>query len=339
MIKSLQIYNFQAHRKLRLDFGPGITTIKGPTDAGKSAILRSIRWLCLNDISGEGFISWGQKEVVAVLDISGDLPSKVARRKGQENLYKLNGQVFKAFGAGKVPGPIETVLGVNEINFQSQHDSPFWLASSAPEVSRQLNRVIDLSVIDQSLAKVGSFVRMARERVVVSEQRLREKNEQLIQAIAGTKRIEGFKFLKGKSDEYDKVENDCNILESILERIDSYQIDKLRREEGAARLLLDKAADIRRIQQETDSLRWISDQIDAQFAQVRELPEFGPIKDAWHRLRDIVSDRDKLIRISVQIAEAEGEERAFQVVFDSVHNQLEKVSYTCPVCGHRKNKG
>ncbi len=64
---SLQLVNFQVHTGLIIDFSPGITTIVGPTDHGKSSILRALRWVCLNDLSGEQFIREGRKSCAVCL--------------------------------------------------------------------------------------------------------------------------------------------------------------------------------------------------------------------------------------------------------------------------------
>jgi AAA15 family ATPase/GTPase len=40
-MKKLRIKNFQIHKDLEIEFGP-ITTIVGPSDIGKSAVLRAL---------------------------------------------------------------------------------------------------------------------------------------------------------------------------------------------------------------------------------------------------------------------------------------------------------
>ena len=59
ILKSIKLINFQTHQEVKLDLSPTITTIKGPTDSGKSSVLRALRWVCLNDIPGDEFIREG----------------------------------------------------------------------------------------------------------------------------------------------------------------------------------------------------------------------------------------------------------------------------------------
>src|SRR5262245_61335301 len=123
MIRTLQLRNFQKHRRLKLVFSPEITTIRGRTDQGKSAILRALRWISMN-VAPSDFIRHGSKFASAVLSVRTEHGLvKIVRKKGKANIYKLNGRVLKSFGT-KVPDPVLALLQINEINFQKQHASP-----------------------------------------------------------------------------------------------------------------------------------------------------------------------------------------------------------------------
>ena len=43
-IESLSLHNFQCHEHLDIAFDPQLTTIVGPSDVGKTAILRALKW-------------------------------------------------------------------------------------------------------------------------------------------------------------------------------------------------------------------------------------------------------------------------------------------------------
>jgi hypothetical protein len=163
VIRTALIQNFQAHEKLRVDFDPHVTTIVGSSDIGKSAIIRALRWVCQNFPQGVDFIREGSSGCTVKLLVD---DYSVTRKRGVtgDNLYFLNDREFKAFGTG-VPEPIVKLLNVNDVNFQGQHDSSFWLSLSAGEVSRQLNAVVDLSIIDTSLENINRRMRQASDQV------------------------------------------------------------------------------------------------------------------------------------------------------------------------------
>lgn len=327
MLKQLQLFNFQAHKRLKIEFSSGITTIKGPSDVGKSSILRAVRLLCLNDISGEDFISWGEEEAVVILRVDG---RKIVRRKGKENIYKLDGEVFKSFRDG-VPDTIKAVLQMNEINFQKQHDSPFWLSASAPEVSRQLNRVIDLSVIDSSIAAAGKLVRTARERVVVSEDRLGEKRSKLAELKTGTKRVAQFKLIQGKYAEYEKVESDHGRLEGMLKSMDSHNLSALQRKEEALGGLLKKATALREVRRQHDRIEELLGELAQADAAVLEVPDFSPVEKAWKNLSAVSSQHARLSALVEQMEEAHLEASSLSKNANQMGERLAKIS--CPVCG------
>jgi exonuclease SbcC len=175
MIESLRLRNFQPHSDRTIEFDKYVTTIVGPTDRGKSAILRALRWICFNRPAGDDFLQFGRKFVSVILKIDGH---KIRRRRGDKNLYELDGAPFVAFGTN-VPPEIAQLLNVGETNFQGQGDGPFWLGESPATAAKKLNAVVDLSIIDRSLGAIATTVRrektavdLTRERLTAAKQRL-----------------------------------------------------------------------------------------------------------------------------------------------------------------------
>ncbi len=178
-LTSLHIKDFQAHTDLTVTLDPGITTIVGPSDVGKSAIIRALRWASQNTPSGEAFLRSGAKRVEVVLEVDGQ---RIARGRGKGgNTYDLNDKRFEAFG-NEVPPEVVSLLRLSPMNFQGQHDGPFWLQETAGEVSRQLNRMVNLDVMDKALSSVDSMLRGLRAQEDVGKTRLE-------QAIADRKRL------------------------------------------------------------------------------------------------------------------------------------------------------
>lgn len=153
------------------------TSIKGRNGTGKTAVLRALEWVCTNKGKVKSYLKHGASFVQVKLEVD---DHTIIRRAGDKNLYKLDGKVFKAFGAG-VPEPIAKVLNLSPNTFQRQLDQPFWFSSSAGQVSKELNRIINLSVIDATLENADSRVRKCRATVQVSKARLsdakRERRE------------------------------------------------------------------------------------------------------------------------------------------------------------------
>lgn len=331
MLKSLQLNNFQAHKNLKIEFPPGITVIKGPSDVGKSAVLRALRWLALNDMAGEDFITHGEDEVVVVLDTD---RGKIVRRKGIENIYKLDGKVLKSFGAGKVPEIVEQALGLGEINFQKQHDSPFWLSDNAGDVSRQLNAVIDLSVIDLSMANAGLLVRTARSRAAVSEERLGEKRRAYEALKEGTGKIKAFKSLKEKFDEHESLKANHDILDGIISDIDSCCAEAWAIREATSKSALEKATAFREAQLRWTNLRDLLTDLEVQATLSTVVPDFSPVEKLWKDLRAAAIESDNLQSLIASLARAE--DRVVASEKAAAASLAKFKAFACPECG-RKN--
>lgn len=177
----LKILNFQKHKELVIELDPKITTIVGPSDSGKSAVIRAIKWLMTNQPRGLEFIKHGSKfTTVMIEDIDGH---SILRQRGKDiNLYTLDNQEFKAFG-NDVPPDIAKIFNINYLNFQSQHDSPFWFSDTAGEVSRQLNQIVDLSKIDTTLSNIDRIHRKRKAELEVIKERkeaIRKEGRELI---------------------------------------------------------------------------------------------------------------------------------------------------------------
>lgn len=169
----MQVEFFEKHTRKRIVFSPLATSFIGLSDEGKSSLMRALRWACLNEPSGTAFIQWGQQFTRVRLGVDG---RTVTRRAGDKNIYKLDAEVYKAFGRN-VPDDIAQLLNVSELNFQRQIEGPFWLTQSAPEVSRALNAIIDLGVIDETLATSASAVRKERATLDVCKARQYQAKE------------------------------------------------------------------------------------------------------------------------------------------------------------------
>lgn len=174
MLERLTIKNFQPHEKLKIDFDPRVTSIIGSSDVGKSAVVRSLRWVVTNKPGGEAFIRVGSDRVTAIIEVDGHTLKRSRGR--QNNSYHLDGEPLRSFGTD-VPEPVAKLLNVTDENFQGQHDAPFWFALSAGDVSRRLNDIIDLGVIDTTLGWLNAAARDAAGAVHAAGKRSKDARD------------------------------------------------------------------------------------------------------------------------------------------------------------------
>ena len=153
---SIQLENFQSHKNTILELSPGVNVIIGPSDSGKTAIVRALRWLTWNRPTGEAFrSSWGGDTIVTVTIDETEIRRVRAKN---HNAYYIDDQVYEAFGQD-VPSDAIELLNLDTVNLQQQLDRPFLLDTHPSQVAQYLNEVAHLDVIDRALGRLTKWIR------------------------------------------------------------------------------------------------------------------------------------------------------------------------------------
>jgi len=144
----IKIQNFQRIAKADL-LAEGLTVITGPSNRGKSALIRAIQ-ATLFGRSGEDFIRHGETTCLVNLELENDKISWAKSRKsGGSATLNINGTVYSKLGR-EGPQPHTEKLGYCELKvreqkirpqFAAQHDSPF-LVSESDTVIAELFKVL-----------------------------------------------------------------------------------------------------------------------------------------------------------------------------------------------------
>ncbi len=157
MLKTISFRNYQTHRKLVLKLKPGLNVLIGDNDVGKSAAIRGVKWAVFNRPRGLQHLRWGSSEMS--VEMKYDNGDKVKRIRDKTiNEYRLNDEVYKVPSTG-IPAAVEKVLNLTPINFQFQHDRAFMLSETAGEVGKQINEMVDLTIIDTTLSCLNKQAR------------------------------------------------------------------------------------------------------------------------------------------------------------------------------------
>jgi len=293
-IKQLKLIDFQAHKSFVLDLDPLVTTLCGKSDIGKSSIIRSIRWLALNRPAGDAFIRHGKSRTTAILRTK---DHSIYRKKGKGlNAYKLDDKELKAFGVN-VPSEVQELLKLGDVNFARQHEAPFWFMKSPGEVSKELNSIINLGLIDKTLANLASRLRETRAEATVSESRLAESR---------TER-EQLAWVKEADAELKVVEKQENVVKQLKEKL------------TAMHILLETILEAEQCT-EAPSRKEI-DALDAQASIVQKLQ--AKLANVKTRLAEITSREKEACRLDTLARQSAA--------------RLEKLSSgKCPLCGRPK---
>jgi len=145
-ITNLLIENFQIHKELLLEFTPGVNALVGESDAGKSAVVRSLELLLRNQPKGgEGIYQSDFTEKPLKVILEDDRGNLIER---ESKVYKVNGSPLKAYGS-LVPEQVTELFPMKDINFQFQLDPYFLILETGGRAAEILNKATGFN--DQEL--------------------------------------------------------------------------------------------------------------------------------------------------------------------------------------------
>lgn len=337
MLDRLEIKDFQVHKHFKLALSQ-IVCIVGPSDKGKSAILRAIRWLMTNRPSGDAFMHYGADLTSVRARVDG---STITRTKGKQNLYKLKGKEFKAFGTD-VPSEIADLLNVSDINFQWQHDSSFWFHMTPGEVAKALNNVVDLSIIDRSQTYVAKTLRKANSVVEVAKDRLNAAKTELAELDYVPNLIKAANWLnqlnidlEEKSKQCDDLSDQINVIADLDQKINTY--DQLT---NNWQIVADCHSKIIELFEQFRSLNRLYDQIKiAQLTIDLPVPNIIELNLMWQNHDNLVHNHDNLADL---IKTIEKQQNSISEIKENLNNiEFQLISETkglCPICGGKLNE-
>lgn len=274
MIEKAVIEDFQALKKLEVEFSPTNTTIVGPNDKGKTAMLRAVLLLCLNSHrSPNRFIRVSKSGFKITLYVDGH---KIVRKKSKSgNVYFLDGKKFKFDSTRiRVPEPIAHLLNVSRENFQLQHDRHFWFSETPGQISKKINELVGLSSIDSTLSNINKDVREAERDVEITKREL-EDARGLADRLAWVPRFR--KRLASLEATGRKLESASSVAQELRSALQEYS-DTMKR---GKRLRIAYRA-IKRVEQ-------IGTKAERQARKVKQL---GKLLKEWKRAR-----RDSMLRV------------------------------------------
>lgn len=346
MIKSLALCNFQSHADSKLNFVPGVNVIIGRSDSGKTALLRAIRWVTTNRPTGDAFRSeWGGDTSV---ELEVDSGSVRRIRTTSKNLYKLGSQELEAIGTA-VPEEVSNLLNLDpSINLQSQFESPFLLDSTPGEVSRVLNRVAQLSIIDSARKNVEKWLRETDTSLRYKTAEMAGVEEELVKYAFLPKaqaEVEVLEDLNSHASSKRAARARLQKLTSNLTRV-SEQIsiveDLLEAEEdvAAASALLEQKIELER---KDASLRKVtSDYVSVimSMAKLREvLRAEKEVEQASTLLTVLKMKRNEVRELRDQVMKLRGTSSALHVEQEDLEDLeeqfTEEMPEVCPLCGGR----
>lgn len=239
-IKSIEIINFQSHKNTRISFENGLNVICGPSDNGKSAIIRALKWVLYNEPKGTDFITQGENSCRVSIAIS-DGTIVTRERSNGKNIYRLcdmDGKetTFEGFGTD-IPPEILNAHGIIRlridssssqcINIADQLEAPFLISQPGSAKAKAIGKLVGVDVIDEAIKELGKEMTNLQSQEKDTQSEMDKIKEQL-RAFDGLPRLKEYLEVKEKrinkikamSDRYRKLSELKKIFDSLNIEID-----------------------------------------------------------------------------------------------------------------------
>ena len=190
-ILEVTVEGYQSHVQSTFSLSPNLTVITGPSDAGKTAIIRALRWMAFNEPTGEAFLhtirnpDGSVKEASTQVKVSVTFDNGVTitktRRKGKttytHSLYP------ESWEKAEIPPEIREALGLVKqsygdfetcLNFAFQLDAPFLLSETASTGAKVLGKLAGTEVVDKSISEVNKKTHQTRTEISYQDKQIGE---------------------------------------------------------------------------------------------------------------------------------------------------------------------
>jgi DNA repair protein SbcC/Rad50 len=199
-ISKVLIENFQSHLRSEFDFGRGLNVIIGPSDNGKSAVLRAIRWCLYNEPRGTDFVRSGARECRVTVTMSDGAEivrelqvrasGTAARSRYVVRVPDQEPQIFEGFGT-EVPAEVMRAHGMPQVlldtdkrvllSFGTQLEGPFLMTESGSFRARAIGRLLGVHVVDAAARGTQKDLRQVKLEIGRMDQRLQQYDQELQQ--------------------------------------------------------------------------------------------------------------------------------------------------------------
>ena len=216
-LKGVKLLNLQSHDKNSFKFSPFLNTIVGTTDSGKSSLLRGIIQLITNKMKWDDLRRWDS--VSTNIIVSGTCGQVVKRIKSnKKNKYVVNGKELDTVRTD-VPNDVLSVLNLTKINIQEQKESWFLIDKGAGVISKEINKVAGLSIMDDTIQAVNSEIRDIKARIRSDKNHITECDVSLFDIEWIDKADVELKVLEDLERKISEVEAQETFLQNALDSI------------------------------------------------------------------------------------------------------------------------
>lgn len=239
-IKTIEIENFQSHKDSFIELDPYLNVIVGPSDSGKTSIIRAIKWVLCNEPSGSSFVREGE-DLTRVSLVFNDSTRVERERNKTKNIYRIfypNGRDLELSGFGlSVPKEVEAASGVRKvkldkdftksINIAEQLDGPFLLSEKNSTKAGVIGGLVGVDIIDESVVDVLRDLRNLGLEEKSNQDEIDQLNEKLEEFTDLDNQLKKLERLKENYRDIESKIEKKKLLEKYKKNLEVYGLEEL----------------------------------------------------------------------------------------------------------------
>ncbi len=336
MIKVLALKNFQGHSKTKLTLHPGINILCGPSDAGKSSVLRMLELVTTNRPAGDAYRKTGTDHTAGgVVTTEGSVLREKSKTKNQ---YRIGAETYKALQSS-VPEEVTKLLNLGPENIQSQSELYFLLNETPGKVAKKLNEVVGLDEMDTAQQDINSRTKKINAERKFVDKELGTHTAYLESLEYVPEADEALKGIQVSLRETRGVEGNIETLEELLAHISVLDSDPDFPEEESKEVIQVIEQMLRRKKNlSTQGITLNNLLLDIQKVKIQEVPELNAVslQEDIEMFNELEAKMDK---IQDTINEIRSIDEDLVVMDEEVATLVERRSElmakleVCPLCG------
>lgn len=191
----LRLENVQSHRNSEFEFVRGINVLLGPSNSGKTAVFRALRWVTQDQPRGTGLIRNGESRCTVTLQTYEGTEIIRSRTRSSTGTLTINGVEYKGF-ARNLPPELRQAHGIIPVEVQGitlfptfarQDDPPFLLSLSPVQRALAIAPLGGATRIESAVKAMAQEETRINLRIRETESRL----EQIEKELESAHEIEG----------------------------------------------------------------------------------------------------------------------------------------------------
>lgn len=219
VLEKVIVKNFRSYKEGVFDLLPGVNSLTGATDAGKSACMDAIKWVATGKPTGNEFVSWfcDKKRDTTSVELQFSDGSWVRRNlKSGKATYDIctNPNPLEAFGK-TVPEEVLALVNIHKVSIGNQLDRPFMVLDNGPDLAKFMNDCANMGSLDICSSNILTF-KTRTQTAINGLNTAMASAKTIMKSLVGLDEVQTkISGIMGQLAQSEELENDINGIEII----------------------------------------------------------------------------------------------------------------------------